>query len=511
MYGPGSSHSRHQPVQRRRLAAAWAAVALVATACGSSAVPSGSPAPASQAPSAAPASSEPVASPSLVAITPAPVGAVGPNGGTVIRWFIGLGAGAQPQQIAAERPFADDFNASQSDIYLSTEIEDNKVAKDILQTQIAAGNPPDIIGPVGVEGLNLFRDQLLDLSPLVQSQNFDLSKVDPSLVEFWKMGTGGAMIGVPYAVYPSFLWYNKALFDEADLPYPPTKVGDTYQGKPWDMNAVRELGMKLTVDKNGNDATSSSFDPNSVVQWGYDMQFADSSRIAEASLFGASLPIDADGKTATIPDQLKTAMHWYADGVWKDHFIPTNNQINSDLLSKGSEFASGNLAMMEGHTWFTCCVWPAAPAKPVVKDFAWAVAPSYNGTTTAKLHADTFSIMKGSKHPELAFTALKAMVDSNELLVDYGAFAANADKRQSLIDAINEQFKGIKLDWSVPQAMLGYPDIPNHQAYLPNYGKTKAALQAFWNVYRTKSDVNVDAELDTLKSTLQGIYDSANG
>jgi multiple sugar transport system substrate-binding protein len=501
------------PFRRARLAATWATIALVATACGSSAPPASSAPAASTAASgaaSAPAATT-AASPSLVAITPAPVGATGPNGGTVIRWFIGLGAGAQPQQVAAERKFADDFNNSQKAIYLSTEIEDNKVAKDILQTQIAAGNPPDIIGPVGVEGLNLFRDQLLDLSPLVQSQSFDLSKVDPSLVDFWKMGTGGAMIGVPYAVYPSFLWYNKALFDEAKLPYPPTKVGDTYQGKPWDMRALRELAMKLTVDKNGNDATSSSFDASGVVQWGYDMQYSDSSPIAEASLFGASLPIAADGKTAEIPPQLSTAMKWYDDGVWKDHFIPTNNQINSDLLSKGSEFASGNLAMMEGHTWFTCCVWPAAPAKPVVKDFGWAVAPSFDGKTTAKLHADTFSIMKGSKHPDLAFTALKAMVDSNDLLVDYGAFAANADKRQSFIDAINAQFKGIKLDWSVPQAMLAYPDIPNHQAYLPNYGKTKAALQAFWNLYRTKSGLDIDAELNTLKTTLQGIYDSASG
>jgi multiple sugar transport system substrate-binding protein len=493
---------------RRRLAAGLATLAIVASACGSTAPSSSAPAASSAAPAA---SSGATATPaqSLVAITPAPVGVTGPNGGTVIRWFIGLGAGAQPQQVAAERKFADDFNNSQNEIYLSTEIEDNKVAKDILQTQIAAGNPPDIIGPVGVEGLNLFRDQLLDLSSLVQSQGFDLSKVDPKLVDFWKMGTGGAMIGVPYAVYPSYLWYNKALFDEAKLPYPPTKIGDTYQGKPWDMNALRDLAMKLTVDKNGNDATSSSFDPNNVVQWGYDMQYTDNSPIAESTLFGASLPIASDGKTADIPSQLSTGMHWYYDGVWKDHFIPNNTQINSDLLSKGSEFASGNLAMVEAHTWFTCCVWPAAPAKPVVKSFGWAVPPAYNGTVTAKLHADTFSIMKGSKHADLAFKALEAMVASNDLLVDYGAFAANADKRQSFVDAIDAQFKGITLDWTVPQTTLSHPDIPNHQGYLPNYGKAKAALQAFWNKYRTTAGLDIDAELNTLKGTLQSVYDSA--
>jgi multiple sugar transport system substrate-binding protein len=493
----------------RRLAVLASGVALIAAACGSAAPSASTPAAtaaasASSAPSAS-ASAEP--SPSLIQITPAPVGATGPNGGTVIRWFIGLGAGAQPQQIAAERKFADDYNASQKDVYLSTEIYDNKVAKDILQTQIAAGNPPDIIGPVGVEGLNLFRDQLLDLAPLVASQSFDLSNVDPALVDFWKMGDNGSMIGVPYAVYPSFLWYDKALFDEAKLAYPPTKVGELYEGKPWDLTAMRDLAMKLTVDKSGNDATSPDFDPSAIVQWGYDMQYTDNSPIAESSLFGAELPIAADGKTADIPPQLTAGMHWYYDGVWKDHFIPTNTAINSDLLSKGSEFASGNLAMMEGHSWFTCCVWPAAPAKPVVTNFGWAVPPSYNGTTTAKLHADTFSILKGSKHPELAFKGVQALVDSADLLVDYGAFAANTSKQQSFIDAITAQFKGITLDWSVPKSMLSFPDIPNHQGYLPNYAKAKAALQAFWNKYRTTGGLDIDSELSTLKTTLQSVFD----
>jgi uncharacterized protein YycO len=117
--------------------------------------------------------------------------------------------------------------------------------------------------------------------------------------------------------------------------------------------------------------------------------------------------------------------------------------------------------------------------------------------------------MKGSKHADLAFKALEAMVASNDLLVDYGAFAANADKRQSFVDAIDAQFKGITLDWTVPQTTLSHPDIPNHQGYLPNYGKAKAALQAFWNKYRTTAGLDIDAELNTLKGTLQSVYDSA--
>ena len=122
-----------------------------------------------------------------------------------------------------------DFNDAQKDIYLSAEIYDNSVAANQLQLEIAAGNPPDIIGPVGVEGLNIFRDNLLDLAPLIASQKFDMTKYDPALVDFFNMGKNGATIGLPFATYPSFIYYNKKLFDEAKLPYPPTKVGEHVQ------------------------------------------------------------------------------------------------------------------------------------------------------------------------------------------------------------------------------------------------------------------------------------------
>ena len=486
----------------RALMVAAGMVAIVAAACGGSAPATTAPASEAAAPTA-----EPSAAPSLVAITPAPITtAAGPNGGTVVRWFIGIGSGGKPEQVAAEQKFATDFNAAQKDVYLSVEIYDNSVAANQLQIQIAAGNPPDIIGPVGVEGLNIFRDNLLDLKPLITSQNFDMTKFDPALSDFFAIGKDGATIGVPYATYPSFVYYNKKLFDEAKLPYPPTKVGDLYDGKPWDMDAVRALGMKLTVDKNGNDATSADFDPENIVQWGFDMQWADDRSDTEATIFGSSSVVAADGKTAQITDQFKTGLKWFNDGVWKDHFIPSYPQIQSDLLGKGNQFQSGNLAMADTHSWYTCCINPAAPAKP---SFTWGVAvtPAYNGVTTAKLHADTFSILNGSKNPEKAFTALAALVASPELLTNYGAFPADPALQQSAFDAIQKNYPDSKIDFSVMQAMLGYVDKPSHQAWMPDYQKSRAALKAVYNKYRTTPGLDIDAELTTLQTTLQGIFD----
>ena len=474
---------------------------LVLGACGGAASPAPSSAPAqSEAAAASPTAAPAITAPPIDATAP------GPNGGVVVRWFVGLGAGGQPQQIAAQTTFVADYNNSQKDVYISLEIYDNKVAANILKTQIAAGNAPDIIGPVGVEGLNLFIDQVADLQPLIDSTGYDMSKYPAALADFFKIGKGGSTIGVPFGTYPSMLWYNKKLFDEAKLPYPPTKVGDLYDGKPWDMEAVRNLGMKLTVDKNGNDATSADFDPENIVQWGFDMQWADDRADTEATIFGSSSVVSADGKTAQITDQFKTGLKWLNDGVWKDHFIPTYPQIQSDLLGKGNQFQSGNLAMADTHSWYTCCINPAAPAKP---SFTWGVAvtPAYNGTTTAKLHADTFSILNGSKNPDAAFDALAALVASPELLTNYGAFPADPALQQSAFDAIQKNYPDSKIDFSVMQAMLGYVDKPSHQAWMPDYQKSRAALKAVYNKYRTTAGLDIDAELATLQTTLQGIFD----
>jgi multiple sugar transport system substrate-binding protein len=88
---------------------------------------------------------------------------VPPEGATEVRWFIGLGTGTQPEQVPTEDEWVEFFNAGQGEINLVHEIVANDVAFDTLKTQIAAGNPPDIVGPVGVRGSNEFAGVWLDL------------------------------------------------------------------------------------------------------------------------------------------------------------------------------------------------------------------------------------------------------------------------------------------------------------------------------------------------------------
>jgi multiple sugar transport system substrate-binding protein len=436
------------------------------------------------------------------AATEAPVEPVAPAEPVTVRWFVGLGTGQQPEQLEAQEAVVAAFNESHDDIELVLEVVNNDVASDTLSTEIAAGNAPDIVGPVGVAGSNLFTGQFLDLQPLIDSTAYDLSDYDPATVEFYR-DSSGALTGLPFGVYPSFIYYNTTLFDEAELAYPPHAVGEPYMldgaEVEWNYDTLREIAMRLTVDANGNDATSPDFDPDNIVQFGYHTQFTDPR--GEATQFGAGNFVDADGN-AVIPEQWRAYWHWSNDAIWTDHFIPNDTYLNSDLLVQGNSFGSGKVAMVALHLWCHGCYTGA--------DFDLAVMPAYNGVTTAKLHADTFKIMGTTQNPEAAFAVLSYLLDdaATDLLLVYGAMPARFSLQGDYFTTLSGAHEQ-EIDWQVAIDMLGYPDNPNHEANMPNFARAVERYNEFQSLYRGTPGVDIDAELDRLQVDLQAIFDAA--
>jgi multiple sugar transport system substrate-binding protein len=481
---------------RRRLVLA-SIISLIAVACNSA------------TPSTAPSASAPGASQN-VAITPEPVptsqGGLTADGKVLIRWFVGLGTGAQPDQIADEQAVVTEFNESQDKIVLSLEIYQNTTAYDILSTQIASNTAPDIIGPVGFRGFYAYGDQLLDLQPYIDETGYDLSGMDPAILAAYNEGFGG-QVGIPFAIYPSFIYYNKDLFDEANLAYPPTKVGDKYEGQDWNWDTLTELAKKLTVDTAGNDATSASFDSSSIDQWGYYMQWTDPRGWGTQRGAGS---VVADDGSAQVPDNWREAWTWFYDGMWTDHFVPTGAENRSDQLGPDNAFQSGNVAMDFVHLWYTCCVWPAE-GTPNTPNFGIAVPPaSDDGTTTAKLHSDTFGILKSSAHPDEAFEVLTYLLNNETLIARYGALPAVSSKQAAFFEALDARFAPNEIDWQIALDMLSYPDVPSHEADMPNFLKSDAAIKAFQEKLITTPDLDLEAEFDALEATLQQLFDEAN-
>jgi multiple sugar transport system substrate-binding protein len=451
--------------------------------------------------SAPAAQTTPSATPTPVAVDTFDPAAAG--GRTVVKWYVGLGTGGDPKQIDVQRRVVDQFNKSQSRIYVALQIVDNRVASTTLATQIAAGNVPDIVGPVGTVGRATFDGNYLDLTPWIQSSGIDLSVYDQAVVNAYNIPSQG-QIGLPFAVFPSFVYFNKDLFDEAGLPYPPQNFGEQYQGKEWNFDTVRELARVLTVDDRGNDATSPDFAPDRIVQFGWDLQFGTDPR-AMATPFGANRLVDDQGR-AQIPPNWLAAWNFFYAGMFKEYWMPNDAYRNSDLFGKGSVFNSGHLAMAYTHLWYTCCIDPVSKGGKV-KNWDIGVVPSYNGVTTAKLHADTFVIMKATQHPNEAFEVYRYLINNGDLLEVYGAMPAISEMQAGFFRGLDEKFAPVKVNWQVARNSLAYPDVPNHEEGMPNLLKSRQATTDFQTLMNTTQGLDINAEAERLQATLQGIFD----
>lgn len=425
-----------------------------------------------------------------------------------VRWFVGLGTGSREEQIEPQEKLVADYNKSQDEIELVLEIVPNAQAFDILATQISAGNVPDIVGPIGIRGRDSFKGSWLDMQPLVDKMNYDLSDFDPALVDFYRVEEEG-LLGLPFGIYPSFIFVNKDLFDEAGLPYPPQEFGAPYvdaegNEKEWNMDTLKELALLLTVDKNGNDATSADFDKENIAQFGFGIQFTDARGFG--TFFGPGSLVDENGN-AQIPEVWAEGWKWVRDAMWKDYFHPNGPNGNSDYMAQGNWFQTGNIAMDFIHLWYAgCCMGEFKGT------WDTAAVPSYKGKITAKMHADTFEIHKDSKNPEAAFKVLSYLVGpaAEDLLPVYGAMPARLSMQDEYFETFNEtNFPGQEINWQVVKDSMAYPDVPSHEAWMPSFQETTNKYTEFFTKVLNEPEIDMDAEIAQLKEDLQKIFDAA--
>jgi multiple sugar transport system substrate-binding protein len=454
------------------------------------------------APAAQPAA--PIQAETAVQPTAAPAATAASGDKVKIKWYIGLGTGGDPEQQEPQKKAVADFNASHPNIELQLEVVTYNAAYDTLATELASGNPPDVVGPVGTSGAEAFHGAWLDLTDLIKESNYDLSNVDPQTVAFFKTDQG--QLGLPFAIYPSELYYQPAMFDEVGLNYPPHKYGDKYKMPDgsmvdWNYDTFRKVAMMLTVDKKGKTPNDASFDPTNIVQYG----FVDSDQNLRAigNYWGPDNIVESDGKTVKIPDQYMAAWKWWYDGMWKDHFIPTQPVIQSPEFGATNSFNSGKFAMSINHLWYTCCIESAGDKWNIA-----AIPAAPNGKPVAEMNADTFRITKSSKHPKEAFEVVRYLINDQglELLKTYGGFPARKDLQKDFLAALDEKFPQ-KPDWQVMLDAIPYQDIPNFEAFTPNYQETTNRIATLQLLMSAQAGLNMDQEIAKLKTDLQAIYD----
>ena len=479
------------------LVALLAAVSMILTACGGAATT------AAPVATAAPATAAPVA-----------------TGPVMVRWSIGIGTGADPAQVTIENEVAADFNKSQDKIHLVIEVIPNASARDTISTEIAAGAGPDIVGPVGWVGSNAFAGQWLDIAPYLASTKYDTTKFEAALVKSYQTEAG--TVGLPFAVYPSAIYYNTGLFTEAGLEPLPAKYGDQYKMPDgsmvdWDWPALTKVAKLLTIDSAGKHSGEAGFDATKVVQYGFSFQWEGHVEYWGAFMStGGQMLVPGGSKgsyAAKIPDAWKTAWQWVYDGMWgAEPYIPTGAVESGADFDSGNSFASGKIGMADMPSWYLCCVGDLTKAGGKF-DFG-AMPKGLNGAVAGRTDADTFRIWKGSKHPAEAFTVLAYLIDTgiNKLVVGttdrapaYGAVPSQSALRGPWLATEKANFPFVK-NWDVLVAGLEYGDVPSAEAYQPNMNESWARTGTFTTLLQNTKGVDLAAQEATLESDLAVIY-----
>ena len=491
-----------------RFAVLLAVLALLFAACSQSTAsqsPSGSQAAASESPSAA-ASGEESASPPPP--TPLPVtSSQAKPGDIVVRWYCCLGTGDSPDQVEVELKVADEFNQSHPGIHLQFEGYIYEAARDSLAVQLGSGSGPDVVGPLGIGGAEAFHGQWLDLQPLIDKNNFDMSQFPESTVHLYNVG-GEGQVGIPYAVYPSVLFYKSSMFKEAGLAEPPHEWNAQYtmpdgSSRPWDYDTVREIAKILTVDKNGKDATEDGFDPDNIAQWGFEPQRDDMRQTG--AYWGAGSFMAADGKTVQMPEPWVAAWKHFYNGIWTDHFSVTGPQfLNEDLYPSGYPFHTGKVAMSTNYLW---SLYGLKDAAKTFTDWNMAATPAYKGKTTAAFNADTFRILKSSKNPDAAFEVLTFLLGNQELLNLYGGMPAVESQQDAFLQGLQKDYSQT-IDWNVAKQGVNFADVPNFEAFVPAYNQTLDLINTFYTKWQATPGLDLDKEIADLKSQMQAKWDA---
>jgi len=445
----------------------------------------------------------------LIAAAAAPATPVAKAQGepVTIQIYVGLGTGYLPEQQATQNELAEEWNAAHDDIKIAFEFHDNDTARDELLTRVAAGDAPCIVGPAGVRSVYETSNLWADLSAYIERDGADLALDDFDAASLNLYELGDRTIALPFGVYPSFVYVNESIFNDAEVELPPTEHG------AWTWDDLRELAMAVTQDANGNYLGEEGFDPTSIEVYGY-YPFWTNFR-ASVILFspeGGGVLLNDDGSVTAAFNQeaIQQAVKFYHDGIFVDTFIPNADAENSIGEGVTNPFVSGRVAMGVSHTWLFGGMNEAISSGAFTDQWnVYPVPTAPNGITTARVHADTFAIMDACPYKDEAWEVLKWMTSGEPALTlatVYGAMPARLSLRGDWEATWLEAFPQLNLD--VVYSALEYLDAPNHEGYMPNYARAWDALEQYWNNLRSQPDMDVLAELDAVNAEVQALFDA---
>jgi len=304
------------------------------------------------------------------------------GGGTKGPVTISFMAWGAPEELAVWQHIVDDFQAANPNIKVNVEVSDWDSYWTKLKTLLAANTPPDVFAmdaPLYLDYQS--RGVLLNLQPYIDKTPGLLDGFYPVTLEAYKLPDG--YYGMPRDFQTVVLFYNKDMFDAANVAYPTAD---------WTYDDLRTAAKSLTLDQNGD---------GTIEQWGFSTDLWDMELFWSEAIWswGGEVINTEHTKTLLGEPNARQAWQFMYDLMFTDQSLPdtnTSGQYGGDL------FQAGIAAMTTIGHW-------AVPGYATV-EFKWDVAPmpiSPSGGRSTSVNSAGFVVAKESKNPDAAWEFIK--------------------------------------------------------------------------------------------------------
>lgn len=359
---------------------------------------------------------------------------------------------------------ADRFNASQDKIEVEVQAIpwENYMTK--LNTLATAGQLPDT-GMLKEDGVIQWSSEgmLNDVSAMYEGSD---SKPLDSLAYKYQ----GSTVAYAAANEILLLYYNKDMFDKANVPYPPAELDQA-----WTWDEFVETAKKLTIDKNGKHPGEDGFDAQAIVQYGASVENLPW-QLETWTLSNGGGFYSEDGTEVRIgEDSSIEAIQKVADLYLKDHVAPLSVGQTDDGIQR--TIIAGTVAMATNGQWNVGT--SLNTAKEEGLNYGVAVLPYLKDKVTLSTGGANV-VFSQTKHPEEAMEWLKwyNSEENNWALISSGIWMPTLDKWYK--------------DETLTRKWVENPNFPPYEEYksaVVDYAQS-AARPAAWFYTNYTTDFN---------------------
>ncbi|WP_010274641.1 ABC transporter substrate-binding protein [Paenibacillus senegalensis] len=346
-------------------------------------------------------------------------------------------------------------------------IKSQVIAQDFnsaILTRISGGNPPDLFW-ISNASLPSFasRNALLNLSPY-DGNLFNSSDFNENALEGYSYE--GNIYGLPADSAPMVLFYNRDLFDEANVEYPQPQM-------TWDQ--LLEKAKQMTKAE-GNNTT----------QFGYAQDLSWQFWAPFVWMNGGDILSEDNSQVVINSSENIEAFNWIRDLMNLHKVAPTSTAQKTNPAYQ--YFVNGDVAMFFGGAWLASTVLREV-------DFEWdVVTPPVGKETVNTMALGGFAIASNTDHPEEAVKFLSWLSGEEGQRTKFETGFAGLPTVKSLMDT--------------PIAILGFEHPTNKNIQLDqiiqaaSYARVAPAsmhwdelnteitnqLQLFWNGEQEAAD-----------------------